>query len=198
MTLCAARVAPEKAVFRPALPLHSSAGHIGNAMATKNAYFEKLRDPRWQRMRLEVMNRDEFTCQNCFDSESTLNVHHRVYVKGRDPWEYPLPALVTLCEPCHQEEGQVSEAIHSFLTNVWPSYAFGQDTSRFENLGAFIAIGRGDSHVSPYDEEAWRACIGAITHIFAHERDADKNPLIKPLLDVFTEIAKDHQGGNAE
>lgn len=64
-------------------------------------YAEKLRDPRWQKKRLEVMERDGFTCQNCGDKESTLNVHHWYYAAGNDPWDYPDEALATLCEDCH-------------------------------------------------------------------------------------------------
>ena len=70
----------------------------------KKQYAAKLRDPRWQRKRLEVLERDEFTCQLCCDSTSTLMVHHRYYEGGRDPWDYPMGALVTLCEICHQHE----------------------------------------------------------------------------------------------
>lgn len=33
-------------------------------------------------------------------------MHHRYYLHGKDPWEYPLEALVTLCESCHEEETQ--------------------------------------------------------------------------------------------
>lgn len=65
-------------------------------------YAEKLRDPRWQKKRLEIMGRDKFTCQKCSDATKTLNVHHRYYSKGAMPWEYPDNALVTLCEPCHR------------------------------------------------------------------------------------------------
>jgi hypothetical protein len=69
-------------------------------------YSEKLKDPRWQRLRLEVLDRDDFTCQICFDSTTTLSVHHRYYIKGREPWDYPLQLLITLCQPCHEEEGK--------------------------------------------------------------------------------------------
>jgi hypothetical protein len=72
----------------------------------KTAYSEKLKDPRWQKKRLEVFQRDEFTCQKCFDDENNLPlaVHHRHYEKGKEPWEYSLDSLVTLCQDCHQEE----------------------------------------------------------------------------------------------
>ena len=67
-------------------------------------YSEKLKDPRWQKKRLEILERDEFTCQLCFDSESTLMVHHKVYDKTKEPWEYENSELVTLCQSCHEYE----------------------------------------------------------------------------------------------
>ncbi len=69
----------------------------------QTAYLQKLRDPRWQRKRLEVMQRDRFACRMCGDSQSTLNVHHVFYTRGADPWDYPDTALVTTCESCHEE-----------------------------------------------------------------------------------------------
>lgn len=71
---------------------------------SKSEYVEKLKDPRWQKKRLEAFERDEWTCQRCGDSESTLVVHHFHYEKGKEPWEYPLKHLVTLCEDCHENE----------------------------------------------------------------------------------------------
>lgn len=67
-------------------------------------YSEKLKDPRWQKKRLEVLQRDDFTCQSCLDTESTLHVHHHWYEKGKNPWEYPDNCFITLCESCHENE----------------------------------------------------------------------------------------------
>lgn len=75
----------------------------------ESEYSKKLRDPRWQKMRLEILSRDEFTCQKCFDSESTLNVHHCYYEYGKEPWDYPAKSLVTLCETCHEEESAAAD-----------------------------------------------------------------------------------------
>jgi hypothetical protein len=69
-----------------------------------STYFEKLRDPRWQKMRLEVMQNKEFCCEICGDSKSTLNVHHKVYFKDRNPWEYLPQQLACLCESCHEQD----------------------------------------------------------------------------------------------
>lgn len=73
-------------------------------------FWEKYRDPRWQRRRLEIMQLAGFRCQECGDDSATLNVHHGYYVRGRDPWDYHDHALKCLCEPCH---GRYSEAINS-------------------------------------------------------------------------------------
>ncbi len=79
-------------------------------MDKKSAYAKKLLDPRWQKRRLEIMGRDEFTCQMCGDSESTLMVHHRYYIWGREPWDYSEEMLVTLCGECHESEHDNKDA----------------------------------------------------------------------------------------
>jgi len=67
-------------------------------------YSDKLKDPRWQKKRLLIMDRDNFTCQICNSDTETLNVHHLYYENGNMPWEYPEKALITLCEQCHSDE----------------------------------------------------------------------------------------------
>lgn len=70
-----------------------------------STYTEMLRDPRWQRKRLEVMQRDGFACRACSSTTKTLNVHHNLYFgHGHPPWQYPDQTLITLCEDCHAEE----------------------------------------------------------------------------------------------
>lgn len=66
-------------------------------------YSEKLKDPRWQKRRLEIMSRDNFKCCDCEESDKMLSVHHAYYVSGRDPWNYPEWALQTLCNECHKD-----------------------------------------------------------------------------------------------
>ncbi|WP_020473368.1 HNH endonuclease [Zavarzinella formosa] len=65
------------------------------------SYFELLRDPRWQRKRLEAMQAADFKCERCAKKDKTLNVHHRHYRKGAAPWEYRPNELACLCEDCH-------------------------------------------------------------------------------------------------
>lgn len=64
-------------------------------------YSEKLRDPRWQKKRLECLERGQWTCEDCGNKEKTLHVHHGRYDKDKDPWEYEPAAYHVLCENCH-------------------------------------------------------------------------------------------------
>ena len=65
-------------------------------------YSQKLKDPRWQKMRLEVLERDEWSCTLCGDAENTLHVHHCYYDSSLEPWDYPKESLKTVCEDCHR------------------------------------------------------------------------------------------------
>lgn len=64
------------------------------------SYSEKLRDPRWQKKRLKILERDRWQCQACHSDSRNLQVHHLIYRKV-DPWDYPDECYQTLCEDCH-------------------------------------------------------------------------------------------------
>lgn len=100
----------------------------------RSAYSEKLRDPRWQKMRLKVMERDEFRCVICGDDASTLNVHHRWYEGGREPWDYPVESLVTLCESCHEQEGNNRRWAEEKLLAVIKQKYFAHDLVQMEKI----------------------------------------------------------------
>jgi len=65
-------------------------------------YTNLLKDPRWQKKRLEIMDRDSFTCTMCGDTKETLNVHHKDYENKKFPWDVSNENLITVCETCHQ------------------------------------------------------------------------------------------------
>jgi len=62
-------------------------------------YSEKLRDPRWQKKRLQILKRDKFKCTYCGDDKSELQIHHLKY--SGEPWEVKNEFLITLCKDCH-------------------------------------------------------------------------------------------------
>lgn len=83
-------------------------------------YAEKLKDPRWQRKRLEVMQRDDFKCRDCGTPDQQLTVHHCHYERG-EPWKTNASFLLTLCGDCHKtrqiHEDELKRAIGSLIAS---------------------------------------------------------------------------------
>lgn len=64
-------------------------------------YSEKLKDPKWQKRRLKVMEYAHWRCQICGVSDKTLHCHHSYYTKGKEPWQYPDGSIICICDGCH-------------------------------------------------------------------------------------------------
>lgn len=77
-----------------------------------NNYLQLLKDPRWQKKRLQILQRDKFTCQHCGNTEKQLHVHHFRY--SNVPWddlENEDKYLITLCIDCHEKETETQKHI---------------------------------------------------------------------------------------
>lgn len=109
------------------------------------SYADLLRDPRWQRMRLEVMQRAGFACERCHSTTKTLNVHHTYYSKGRPPWQYPSESLRCLCEECHRIQHGLAtkgpESIASILPRALEPLGYEVDTSLCVECQASFPVG---------------------------------------------------------
>jgi Zn finger protein HypA/HybF involved in hydrogenase expression len=81
-------------------------------------YFEKLKDPRWQKKRLEILERDNWTCKECGSKDKTLHIHHGFYTGGCDPWEYVSSTLHTVCEDCHEQYESIKHDVHLELAKL--------------------------------------------------------------------------------
>mgnify|MGYP001454581542 CR=1 FL=1 len=86
-------------------------------MADKT-YLEKLKDPRWQKKRLEILNRDNWRCRACEADDEELHVHHISYITD-DPWDEDNDNLVTLCSECHKTWHTIYD------TGLHPEYVYG-------------------------------------------------------------------------
>lgn len=143
-----ARVAPEKTALRPVLLSRLIAGALPERKVSQ--YLEKLKDPRWQKKRLQILERDEWCCRVCFDSERTLHVHHRYYKRGADPWDYPDSALVTLCEGCHEEEGGAVIGQQLLVRAFAHKGVFNDDL-----INLALAVEESDVDFRPPDWDVW-------------------------------------------
>ena len=122
-------------------------------------YKEQIKSPKWQKRRLEIMQKDNFTCQLCGDTESMLNVHHLTYHKDKKIWEYEDWELITLCENCHKEEhssiddvineiesiksrGVTMQEIKAALNSIDISLFLGHDDCIYNLVGPDSAMGQ--------------------------------------------------------
>lgn len=101
----------------------------------KKSYSEKLKDPRWQKKRLEILQRDNWTCTSCGGTKTTLHVHHKYYTYGNEPWEYNNNVLITLCEHCHKSEESFKEVLYDMPRDLLRA---GFDNSQLFQLTAFL------------------------------------------------------------
>jgi hypothetical protein len=87
-------------------------------------YSGRLKDPRWQRKRLEILERDCWSCQECGDTKKTLNVHHLKYERRKSPWDIESKFLVTLCDVCHEAETVSCREELDALVSLLKEHAF--------------------------------------------------------------------------
>lgn len=104
----------------------------------RTAYSEKLRDPRWQKKRLLILERDKWACQICGDDKSTLNVHHRWYEPGQEPWDATDLQLVTLCDDCHKSESENRRSAEEHLLRVLKSRFFSGDLHTIASIFHYL------------------------------------------------------------
>jgi hypothetical protein len=90
-------------------------------------YSEQIKHPKWQKRRLQIMEKAGFRCENCGTDEVTLNVHHILYRDGYIIWEYADEDLVCLCEDCHgiaheiikNEQADTSTDSEEYLKHIY-------------------------------------------------------------------------------
>lgn len=121
-------------------------------------YAQKLKDPRWQQLRLKIFERDGWSCVSCSDTKSTLNAHHTYYASpedNREPWDYEEESIISLCEDCHRNEHENLSESRAYLTRCISSAGLGSKS----NLDA-LAIGF-DFSRTYFDEKD--ACVLAFS-----------------------------------
>lgn len=110
-----ARLATEKRIYHlPAAVFFS--GSQGKDMA--ETYWQLLKRPEWQKKRLQMLEAANWECSSCGETAKTLHVHHRIYIKGRKPWEYDETQLVVLCDGCHEEAHNVGDELKELLSCI--------------------------------------------------------------------------------
>lgn len=112
---------------------------------SKPTYSELLTDPRWQKKRLQILERDAFTCRDCGDAKNTLHVHHCYYAKGA-PWETEDLCLLTLCESCHEKRGELEWDAKKMLAQITSRLGNTEDDESLKELVDSLAAMVGALH----------------------------------------------------
>ena len=72
----------------------------------EKTYSQMLQSKLWKAKRAQVIFRDRNKCRIC-NKRKKLQVHHKQYQtckvtgKKKNPWDYNLKYLITLCRDCH-------------------------------------------------------------------------------------------------
>lgn len=95
-------------------------------------YAEKLKDPRWIEFRERFLSNlfykrrevspdsDDDWCEGCGLPANHFHVHHRIYIKGREPWEYSFDCLSALCPDCHKRVHRVEKIARALILESEP------------------------------------------------------------------------------
>lgn len=123
-------------------------------------YKDKLQDPRWQKKRLQVLERDNFACKLCGNTKLRLDVHHHLYENGKDPWDYSDDVLDTYCKKCH--------SFVEFLRKILPALSvvrtFYKDTGGDIDVIYAICMEKKKVHLALFNYYSEKN-IELITHI---------------------------------
>lgn len=142
-------------------------------------YSEKLKDPRWQKKRLEVFNRDAWTCQKCYDDRGTLHAHHLNYRKGADPWDYDNEDLLTLCEECHQEEKDLKRSCNILSVEIRRKFKIGRNIEELAEAFASMKV--------PHTAEVFTSALCELL--------TDEEKLKELIVDFFENLKKKEVNG---
>ena len=82
------------------------------------SYREKLKSVEWQKKRLNVLSEARWRCRECGIEKEQLQVHHVLYLPGRDPWDYPDHLLLCLCDRCHVERQHIELKVFSNVAEI--------------------------------------------------------------------------------
>lgn len=80
-------------------------------------YRRQLANPLWQKKRLEIFERDKFTCQHCNSTSKELHVHHKYYLPI-SAWQYKDDCYITLCYECHEIEENGMKIIKEWINDT--------------------------------------------------------------------------------
>ena len=107
------------------------------------SFRKQLKDPRWEKRRIELLENVQWRCQLCGNQKEELHVHHSYYEKGKAPWDYPNAPQIVLCHTCDAERTHKPD----FMKYHEARFVFEFIGENLEKIATDLAIvGRGRRH----------------------------------------------------
>ena len=82
------------------------------------SYADKLTDPRWQKLRLKILQAANWKCEDCGRRDLTLEVHHCAYPAGKMPWQCPPALLMAVCKRCHTTRQRLENSLREDMGKI--------------------------------------------------------------------------------
>lgn len=153
---------------------------------------DQYRHPLWQKRRLEVLERAEFACECCGETESQLHVHHRQYFKGRKIWEYAENELEALCDSCHEEAHHRLDSVKVLLSTL--------PVDAIDEIAALVAGYRAEVRSPAGTENAYNEFFRANPCAFKRGQLAATSAglPVYVLDELISEVERNQYGGRIE
>ena len=156
------------------------------------SYKDQLRDPRWQKVRLRIFERDGFACRRCGRGDEELHAHHLVYRRDREPWEYEQEEILTLCNSCHEIEHRDGDDAWRIVRSV--------AAHRGALGGTIYGLADALAAAPPLSDPEWSALYSCISAILRLRRNGKNlRDLSRQLDDLVTDwdAGRDDEGFDA-
>lgn len=125
------------------------------AGASYMTYQEQIKSPKWQKKRLEILERDRYTCQCCLENEKTLHVHHLFYLRNIKIYEYPDNFYITLCEDCHSITHEETEKLYISIVEHYSNELNNGGNSLICYIKALrVAVKISEYHIGAFTDRA--------------------------------------------
>ena len=151
----------------------------------KKTWLEILKDPRWQKKRLEVLQASNWKCDNCDETTKTLHVHHGTYDNTKLPWQYPRRQLHVLCEDCHSHAHAMQGHLKDAISNMKPNEierVYGYACGMLLKTGILKSTNSGSDEYLDGITDA----VTAERNLEIHEK-VDKAGVFRITLELFSE-----------
>lgn len=120
------------------LPKNDAGTTCAKNSKRNQSYSDKLKSPKWQKKRLEILSKRGFKCEVCGDEENQIQVHHKTYMYGLEPWQYDDSVYQVLCEKCHIKAHKKEDILRGNIPHQYRDFVEHCEVNDDGNVSNFL------------------------------------------------------------